>query len=379
MIIYLIVFWLLVLAALLGQLKLTQGARWTLFVLSYLLLVALVGLRWETGNDWPNYYNYYKHLTSLRDQPVNQVFEVGYRIFSLLVKDTGLPYAGFNVIYAAVYLGLIFLSFKHENFTVSGWLVLQLYAPFIFGLMGTTRQVMALAICMFSVRYLLSKEWLKFLFCVGIATSFHISALVFLISWPVAQFRLNLRRTWIIFAVLILASVLNLGDLAVKSAEKHLAILQLADLENRLLLEAASSPAEFDLAAGAAAPILTAVGRVGVLVVFILCFRYYTEESDKLYFKLYLVSILIVVLLSGSVYVLSERSAIYFGMFQIHLLALLTRRIKIPLLRKLFWAALLALSITRLWTGTHSARPRIFVPYKGVFINQDVRRDPGWF
>lgn len=376
MIIYLIAFWLLAVAALLGELKLTKGARYTLFVLSYLLLVVLVGLRWETGNDWTNYYDYYKHLTTLGD---GLEFEVGFRVVSLLVKDIGLPFAGFNLIYAAVYLGLIFLSFKHDNFTVSGWLVLQLYAPFIFGLMGTTRQVMALAICMFSVRYLLSKDWRKFLLCIGIATLFHISALVFLIAWPIAQFRLNLRRTWIIFAVLVFASVLSLGDLAVKSAESHLAILRLADLENRLLLEAASTSAQFNPAAGAAAPILTAIGRVGLLVVFILCFRYYTEESDQLYFKLYLVSIIIVVLLSNSVYVLSERAAIYFSIFQIHLLALLTRRIKMPLARKLFWAALLALSLTRLWTGTHTTSPRIFVPYKGVFINQDVRRDPGWF
>ncbi|MDE3188338.1 MAG: hypothetical protein KGM96_12565, partial [Acidobacteriota bacterium] len=60
MTIYLIVFWLLALAAVLMELKLTKGARLSLLVLSYLLIVVFVGLRWETGNDWGNYYNYYK-------------------------------------------------------------------------------------------------------------------------------------------------------------------------------------------------------------------------------------------------------------------------------------------------------------------------------
>ena len=374
--VYLIVFWLLALVALLGELKLSKGARLALLGLSYLLLVAFVGLRWETGNDWTDYYNYYLHLTSLRDQPD---FELGYRILSLLIKDMGMPFAVFNLVYAAIYLGLIFLSFKYDDLDVSGWLVLQLYAPFLMGLMGTARQVMAMAICMFSVRYLLSKNWHKFLLCVAIATTFHVSALAFLIAWPIARFRLNLRRVWIIFAGLILASALNLGNLAVRTAEEHLAILKLADLESHLILEKESSAEQFNFASGAVATILPTIERISLLTLFILCFRFFTEESDKLYFKFFIFSIIIVALLSGTVYVLAERVSLYFSIFQIYLIALLIRRIKAPPIGKLCCAALLILSLARLWTGTHMTRPKIFIPYKGVFINQDVKRYPGWF
>jgi hypothetical protein len=377
LIVYLIIFWILALSALLMELKLTKNARYVLFTLSYLLLVLFVGLRWETGNDWPDYLNYYKHLPF--PDPRYSSFEPGYRFLNLCIKDMELPFAGFNLIYAALYLGLMFLSFEHDNLDVSGWLILQLYTPILFGLMGTTRQAMAVAICMFSVRYLLANDLRRFLLCVGVATTFHISAPAFLIAWPVARFRLNLRRVLLIFPAVLLASMLNVGGLAVKSAEEHFAVLRMADLESHLVLEEESSQAMFKREGGEAALILPTISRFGLAILFILCYNHYAEEPDQLYLKLYIISILIVVLFSSTAYVLADRVSLYFSIFQIHLLALLTRRIRIPAIRKLCCAALLAISLSRLWTSTHMSSTRIFIPYKSVFINQDVRRDFGWF
>jgi hypothetical protein len=378
--VYLIVFWLLAIAALLMELKLTQKARLALLVLSYLLLVLFAGLRWETGNDWPGYFEYYKHLTSLHDVMHNNSdsFDIGYKIVSLFTKDIGLPYAGFNLLYAMAYLGLIFLSFKHENFNISGWLVLQLFAPFILGLMGTARQMMAVAICMFSVRYLLSKDWRKFLICVAIAATFHISALIFLVAWPLALMRLSIWRVYIILVALVIASAANFGATVIEYGVTYVQMLHNTDLDQKLLSEEEATPGEFHYAAGADISIWRNVSRIGVLVLCILAFPLFRDESDRLYIKLYLASFLLVFLLSGPVFVLAERASIYFSIFQIHLLALPTRRLNRRWMRQLYCVALLALSLSRLWTGIYLIRPRVFVPYKGVFINQDVKRDLGW-
>jgi hypothetical protein len=366
-----------VMIALLMELQLTGNARLVLLIFGYVLLVLFVGLRWETGNDWFSYYNYYKHLPTISGQFAS--FEPGFKIFNLSLKALQLPFSGFNLIYSALYLGLMFLSFKREGFEVSGWLVLQLYSPFIFGLMGTTRQVMAMAICMFSVRYLLSKESLKFLLCVAAATTFHISALSFLLAWPLARMKVSQTRVWIIFAALVLASISNLGTFVFNVVQQRATVLRLVALEDRLLQQQESNPEEFRNAVGPMATAVQTVGRFSLLAIFVACLRFFRQESDQLYFKFYLVSIVIVVLLSGTAYVLAGRVALYFAIFQIHLLALLTRRVPVRWIRGLCCAALIALSLTRLWTATHLIRPQIFVPYKGVFINQDVKRDPGWF
>ena len=376
MTIYLFVFWVLAQSAVLMELNLTRRAKIGLLVLSYLILVVFVGLRWETGNDWDNYYQHYIHLPSPPEELSH--FEPGYRFFTLAAHAVGVPFAGFNLIYAAVYLGLIFLSFKHDNFKISGWLVLQLFAPFLMGLMGTTRQVMAMAICMFSVRYLVSRDWLKFLLCVAAATAFHISALIFLFAWPLARFRLTFRRIWILFAFVLLASVSDIGGTLMRAAEERATILRLADVASRIELEQEATPEQFNPASSYAS-ILLAASRVSLLALFVVCFKLFSEESDQIYLKFFLFSIVIVVLLSSSVYVLAERASLYFSIFQIHLLAILVHRFKPRVARIACCAVLILLSLARLYTGTHSVRPQIYIPYKGVFINQDVKRDPGWF
>ncbi len=376
MTIYLFVFWVLAQSAVLMELNLTRRAKIGFLVLSYLILVVFVGLRWETGNDWDNYYQHYIHLPSPPEELSH--FEIGYRAFSLAAHAIGLPFACFNLIYAAVYLGLIFLSFKHDNFKISGWLVLQLFAPFLMGLMGTTRQVMAMAICMFSVRYLVWRDWLKFLLCVAAATAFHISALVFLLAWPLSRLQLTFRRIWIIFVLVIVAAVFDVGGTVIRAAEERATILRLADVASRIELEQQSNAEQFK-PASAYASVLLAASRVSLLALFVLCYRLFSEESDQLYLKFYLFSIILIVLLSSSVYVLAERITLYFSIFQIHLLATLLHRFKPRVVRIACCTVLILLSLARLYTGTHSIRPQIYIPYKGVFINQDVKRDPGWF
>ena len=383
MTVYLIIFWLLALGALLLEMRLTRNAKLSLIALSYVLLVLFVGLRWQVGNDWAQYYDYYQHVSSMRDHYdvflMGQSYEIGYRLISVWIKNTGLPFAGFNLIYAAIYLGIIFLSFKHDNFRISGWLILQLYAPFILGLMGTMRQVMAIAICMFSIRYLLSKDWRRFLICVGLATAFHISALVFLVAWPLARIRLTVRRVWMVVAIVVVASLLNVGSLAVKYGVNYSSLLHSADLDQKLVLEQEAMPEQFQFAAGAGITVFWTVSRLATLLLCIACFRFFSEDADQLYFKLYLVGVVMLLLLSGPMVVLAERASLYFTIFQMHLMAVPTQKLRRPIFRKLYCAALIAVSLSRLCTSLYLQHPRIFVPYKWVFINQDVKRDDGWF
>jgi hypothetical protein len=377
--VYLIFFVLFALFAVCSELNLTRRARLSLFIGSYLLMLFFVGLRWETGNDWAQYYVYYTHATSLADNPPNgNTFEFGYRLITICIKSLGCSYAGFLFIYSAVYLGLMFLSFRNENYTISGWLILQLYAPFIMGLMGTSRQVMSVSICMFSIRYLLSKDWRRFLLCMGIATLFHSSAPAFLLAWPLSQFKLTFRRMAAIIGALIVLGVLNVGTFLSDYVGRILGSSLLSDLAAKYVLEQESSAAQFDNAVGNLR-LWALLARAAILLVFLLFYKLFETESDKLYLKLYTAGFFLFVLLSGSVYVLAERTAIYFTIFQMHLLALPIRRIKRPVLRKIYCVFLVVISLVRLWSGIYARDPRIFIPYKGIIINRQVERDLGWF
>lgn len=374
MTVYLFIFAILGLIAILMELRLTRSARLALFCLAYLILVLFVGLRWETGNDWANYYDYYRHLTSLRDQSGD--FEIGYRTTSLVIKLLGLPYTGFLLLYSSAYIGLIFLSFLDAGLEMTGWLILALYSTYILGMMGTPRQAMAMAICLFGVRYVLAGKLGKFLLCVAIAATFHTSALCFLLTWFLGRVRLKMRYVWIALAGLVFALILGAGPALLESFTGF--TRDVVFLEKVAALNADPYTNHVNSTAGDPA-IRLYVKQTIFLVLFICGARYLKTDREQLYFKLYLVSFAILVILYGVNDVIAMRLSDYFSIFDIFILALFTRRIKTGAIRQVYCVMLFLLLLHGIWAGVNSTKPIIFSPYKGIFINQDVRRDPGWF
>jgi len=355
------------------EMRLTRGARLALLCLAYLLLVLFAGLRWETGNDWPNYYNYYQHLTSLQDQAGE--FDIGYRIISLAIKSLGLPYTGFLLLYAFAYIGLIFLSFLDAGIEMTGWLTLAFYSTYLLGMMGTSRQAMAMAICLFSLRYVLAGKFRKFVLCIIIAAAFHLSALCFLLAWILGKIHFKMKYVWIAlvgmaFAIhgagtTLLESVSSVGRY-VDFTEKVAALN--ADTYTNQVASVDGNPAMH-----------LYVKQAIFLVFFLFGARYLKTDREKLYFKLYLVSPTIVVILYSVSPIIASRLSDYFSIFDIFIFALFTRRITPRAIRQAYCAMLILLFLHGIWAGVNSAAPMIYSPYKGVFINQDVRRDPGWF
>ncbi|HTW81955.1 MAG TPA: EpsG family protein [Terracidiphilus sp.] len=373
MTIYLLIFAFLALIAVLMELNLTRSCRLTLLIVGYLILVLFTGLRWETGNDWFNYFNYYRHLAALRDN--SQEFEVGYRVANLLFKTLGFSYTGFLLLYSAVWIGLVVASFDDDDFRASGWLLLLFYSSFLVGWMGTARQIMAIGICLFSLRYIVSRNLLRFLICVGLATCFHTTAICFLLAWPLGRIRIGFRAAWFVLGALVAAAVLDVGALLVRLAGNYLSIPY---LDQKLADFQRVTGADFDLAGGDLS-VFYYVKRLSFLLGFMLCLRLFRKDKDQLYFNMYLMSVVLFILFYSTVAMIPMRAGMYFGIAEIFLLALLTRRIQRRWLRAAYCVLLMGICLSRLWGDIYLTHPKILVPYKAVLINQDVRRDPGWF
>ena len=73
------------------------------------------------------------------------------------------------------------------------------------------------------------------------------------------------------------------------------------------------------------------------------------------------------------------RLDLYFSIYSIFLFALLTRRIEKPVMRQLYCILLFFICVHAIWASVYSTDPLVYAPYKGVFINQDVKRNPGLF
>jgi hypothetical protein len=115
------------------------------------------------------------------------------------------------------------------------------------------------------------------------------------------------------------------------------------------------------------------------LALFLLGARYLKTDRERLYLKLYLVSCVIVAVLFNFDAVIAMRLSIYFAIFEIFLLAFFTRAITNAPIRQIYNVVLFFLCLHAIWASVYSTNPLIFAPYKGVFINQDVTRNLGWF
>ena len=369
---YLLLFSVLTGIAVLSQLQLTKNARVALLLSGYILVVLFIGLRWQTGTDWSNYYDYYVHTEPIHDP--SDSFEIGFRLINVAIKTTDLNYSGFLTIYTAIYLGIMILCFEEDNYEMAGWLMLLFYSSFLVAWMGTSRQIMAVGICLYSVRYIVGGKWAKFILCVLLAACFHATALCFLIAWPAAKIKLTLRTTWSIFALTAIAVMLHLGAGVVHVASSGLGIPYL----DKMLAVYANPEDQLAVLAYVDSPGLTALfylKRLLFLLFFTFCFRLFKSDRDKLYFKLYVISVVIFALFFEVVPMIPLRAGMYFGISELFLMAALTRRIQSSIWRNLYCIGLIILCFARLYTDLNSRTSDLYLPYKAIFYNRDIYRN----
>lgn len=141
------------------------------FNIILLILILFVGLRYQVGNDYAEYYIHH----SLIQQGVTNYFEP---LFTLLNYITPTPYLMFFVsaLISFVFLYLAFKYFSPNN----GILLLTLY----FGIyliifdIHIIRQGIAIAIVLYSWKFAVENKMIKFFSLVIIAIGFHSSAVV---------------------------------------------------------------------------------------------------------------------------------------------------------------------------------------------------------
>lgn len=155
-------------------------ARWGV-VCSALVFIFLTGFRYGVGQDY--FYTYVPYFERVCLGLGQQDMELGYYGLNLLVSCfTHDPFPVFLI------CSLLFFSFtyaaimresSHPVFSV--FLIFGMSYLFIY--MNAMRQMVAVSILLFSLRYIERREPVKFIACVLVACLFHSSSLLFLIAY----------------------------------------------------------------------------------------------------------------------------------------------------------------------------------------------------
>jgi hypothetical protein len=339
--------------------------KWMFFI-AYSVLVIQVGLRWETGTDWNPYLAHFENITDFAStSPFLNGFEYGYSILVWLVKLISPEYTLFLLLHAIIYYLLIFKSF--QRYTPYLYLSMMMYYTLSMGMMGSNRQLIALGICIYALRFVIEKKPIFFLLLIILAICFHTTAFLFIIYYFLNRNIKPLTLILILFLSFVIGKTQlpniifsNIGDLiGGKAAIKVFQYLQ----------GAADTLSEYKLS------IIGLLKRVIFLTIF-----YYNRKkiSEKLiYYNTilngYIVGIAFYFLFGPSLLVMVSKGSLYFNIMEPLLIASQFCLLKRKENKAISIAVLLIFAFFFFYQSI-TTYPDLFLPYKGIFINSDFQR-----
>lgn len=168
-------------------------------------IVFAEGLRWESATDFWVYFYYYINI--LKPDFKHWVrIDVAYFGLAYVFSHLKVPYIMFQLLCMAVAWGLYYKAvvfFKGNVLTG----ILFLYAITL-GLLGGERQWLAMAIFLYGVTFLVQGRTMCYLLAVGIATLFHVSAMITL---PLVLLTQSINKNWwfALLGVILLSPLLR--------------------------------------------------------------------------------------------------------------------------------------------------------------------------
>jgi hypothetical protein len=334
---------------------------------TFCLLVFQVGLRWETGTDWKAYLQHFEQLSDLSStSPLLTGMEYGYSLFVWVCKSILEQYWFFLLLHATIFYLLLFWGLK--RIAPYFFITLLVFYCSTMGVEGSNRQLIAIVIIMFSLRFVFEKKILPFLCCVFVAFNFHATALVAGIYYVLNR---NFKVKYVL-AILFIALVIGRTSIPFK----------LFSLTGNALGGEAASKVLFYLEGAKESISEYGLSFSGLVkrVVFVCIFFYNRDKlqaqlsSYNLVLNGYTIGLVFYFLFSSSLVILVSRGSLYFNMLEPVLLGCQLLLFKRKQDQLVILAMILVLGFL-LFFQSIGQYPDLFIPYKGIFINPDFHRE----
>lgn len=163
-----------------------------LIVFSVIIFSLVIGLRYNVGIDYLNYYNTYDHLSSFDFEFGG--YEPGFFLLNILLNKLDLSVCWLFITVALIQISTYYRIFREKIYLLP-WAILLLFLEGqVFGMENIMRHFLASIISLVGIEYMsqFKKIW-KFFVCVFCAMMFHYSAAVCLL-FPLVIFLFRLLR-----------------------------------------------------------------------------------------------------------------------------------------------------------------------------------------
>jgi hypothetical protein len=345
----------------------TSIQRKSIYFLLYIVVVFQIGLRWETGTDWNNYLEHYESVNDIEIVLINSLnnYEIGYGLLTFTLNNFSLEYSLFLLIHAMFFYGVILrtASFYSPYTFVS----FMFFYSVSLGIVGSNRQLIALAICLFSLTYIERKRPIRFFLGVTFAFLFHSSAVLF-----VAYYFFNKEFKKPFLFILLLASFLiGMTSLPKYLFDKMGLVLGSVGSEKTVYYSGAAKEALNE----ASLSVFGLLKRISLLVLFTVNFNILSKKLSyyKLLYNGYFFGIILYLLFSSSLLILVSRGSLYFNIMESFLVSAQLLIFRTNHERILIVTMIFLISIPLMYQSI-STYPDLFNPYKSLFYNIEYKR-----
>jgi len=259
-----------------------QGLNTLSLLAIFTILFLLAALRMEVGNDYETYVD-----------TIHEIYVGGYVVteplFNLVVKLLCELSGGENYLlvfgvfaFVTIWIFLKVLYQQTENFPLAFFLFMTL--GIYFRTFNTVRYYFVLAITLYSFRYVLRKEYGKFIILIGLAALFHKSVLVVIPIYFIAN--MSWKKWHMVILGLGAAAMVIFRDLVMK-----IALELYPSYKDTIFLETET---------GLSGNLMSVFRCIMILLLALVCYREAVEgkRENLFYFKLNLLAIVMYLSLS---------------------------------------------------------------------------------
>lgn len=178
--------------------------------LGFVILTIFIGIRYG-GGDYPNYLRMYHENTFTNELSMDyfvEIFtdensELGWKVLNMLFK----PFGFFSMIFALTCFEFYVLYKAIKRYVSPKWYWLSVYFfAFNSGFMLTgcsmMRQYLAMTIVLIAIKYVINGKAVKYMLCIFLAATFHISSLIMLPFYFIRYFPQKLNKKAMIWIFL---------------------------------------------------------------------------------------------------------------------------------------------------------------------------------
>ncbi len=327
-----------------------------IFILALVWLFIHDGFRWEIGTDWESYYRFFttgenSHM-GLGYTWLNDIFKCFTDQFTVLLI--------FIAAVTYITLGRFFLRYS-PNCLMS----ITVYYCTMIGMLGCNRQILAMMLTLFSLKFIFERKLLPFLMVMFLALLFHVSSLVFIPAYFLYGKQYTNK-----FIILALMFAFVVGVTRVINHIPFVNYLSLLDSVTNGATQYGNYVDNFD----SGVSLFGSLKRV-LFVSLALCVRNKVNNVYYDYFlALFAAGCFMYLLFNGSVLqIVAGRGAAYYNIYETIVIPFMI--IHFPLdvrMKKIYWFCLFLIYFYLMWRDMNSYIEiegyDIYSPYKNIFF-----------